>query len=105
MRDLVTNDTVLTWLAEIRNLTLGAENANATTANTIQYFIDHINGAGVQATISLQNQLVSALDHVGYKYGCLADKLHAINIVLKDCKDGDDAFDTLYKEVAEDQNR
>ena len=54
--------------------------------------------------MTLQDDLIEALDSVGYKYDCLGDKLHAINIVIQDCKTGDDTFETLYQEVAVDKN-
>jgi hypothetical protein len=102
---MLTNETTtLLWLEEIRNLTLGAENANATTAATIQSFIDNIDAADVPTTMRMQDQLIEALDNVGFKYDCLGDKLHAINIVLLDCKEGDDTFENLYQEVAVDKN-
>ena len=105
MKGLLTNETTtILWLEEIRNLTLGAEDANTTTANTIRYFIDNINDADVATTMTMQTQLIEALDSVSYKYDCLGDKLHAINIVILDCKTGDDTFENLYNEVAVDKN-
>ena len=105
VKALLTNETTtLLWLEEIRNLTLGAENANTTTAATIRYFIDNIDAADVATTMTMQTQLIEALDSVDYKYDCLGDKLHAINIVILDCKTGDDTFENLYNEVAVDKN-
>ena len=104
MKGLLTNDTTILWLEEIRNLTLGAEDVNTTTADTIRHFIDNIDDANVATTMTMQTQLIEALDSVGYKYDCLGDKLHAINIVILDCKTGDDTFEKLYDEVAVDKN-
>ncbi|XP_028392724.1 uncharacterized protein LOC114517256 [Dendronephthya gigantea] len=104
VKDILTSENITDWLEEIKNLTLNAENANATTADTIQYFIDNIAAAGVKRTLQLEISLIYALKSVGYKYDCLGDKLHAINIVLKDCRMGRDKFERLFHSVAVEKN-
>ena len=96
----MTNATTIEWLEEIRNLTLGAENPNTTTAEIIQNFIDSIDDADVDGTATLQNALLAALKSIEFEYSCLGDKLHAITTVLADCEDGDDTLENLYNEVA-----
>ena len=96
----MTNETTVNWLEQIRNLTLGAENPNTTTAETIQNFVDSIGDADVDETETLQNALITALKSIEYEYSCYGDKLHAISTVLTDCEDGDDTLENLYNEVA-----
>ncbi|XP_028392725.1 uncharacterized protein LOC114517257 [Dendronephthya gigantea] len=104
VKEILASENTTDWLKEIKNLTLNAENANTATANTIQHFIDNIAAAGVKKTLQLEKSLVYALKSVGYKYDCLGDKLHAINIVLKDCQTGRDKFERLFYEVAVKKN-
>ena len=96
----MTNATTIEWLEEIRNLTLGAENPNTTTAETIQSFVDNIGDANKDDTLKMQNKLITALKSIEFEYDCLGDKLHAITTVLADCKAGDDTLEKLYNEVA-----
>ena len=104
LKAMLTRNTTTIWLNEIRNLTLRAEHVNTTTANTIQYFLDNIEKAGVKKTMSMQKDLIDALKSITYTYDCLGDKVHAINIVLKDCRKGRDTIEELFKDVAVRKN-
>ncbi|XP_028392729.1 uncharacterized protein LOC114517260 [Dendronephthya gigantea] len=100
VKEMLAGENMTVWLDEIKNLTLNAADPNITTADTIDRFIDNIEAAGVDETMTMQNDLIEALDSIGYKYDCLGDKIHAINTVITDCKAGDNTLENLYNEVA-----
>ncbi len=101
---MMTNETTLDWLDGIRNLTLGASNANATVANVIQDFMDKIPTASYDQFLALQVELITALKAVDYEYGCLASKQKAVSTVLMDCRVGRLPFLELYAYAASKHN-
>ena len=101
---MLTRNTTTLWLQQARNLSLGAATINTTTANTIQYFLDNIEEAGVQKTMNMQSNLIEALKSIRYTYDCLGDKGHAINIIINECREGRDPLKKLFNDVAVKKN-
>ena len=58
--------------------------------------MQNIGQADYDNTLSLQNKLIEALKNVKFEFKCLADKQHAVDIVVSDCKSGRDQLKTLY---------
>ena len=78
---------------------MGANDKEITAANTIRDFINSIESADEKGTIALQNSLAAALSNIKFEFSCLADKTHAIAIVLRDCRLGKNEFSALYEDA------
>lgn len=85
----------------IRNLTLEANFTDTSEADTIKNFLDNLDSVGLTSSgiLSLQNDLLKALDKIELQFKCTANKLHAIATVTNDCKSGRDALKVLHGEA------
>ena len=99
--DILTNDTILDLLEGIRNLTLEANFTDTSDADTIKNFLDNLDSITLTSPriLSLQKDLLKALDKIELRFRCTANKLHAITTVINDCKAGRDTLKVLHGEA------
>ncbi|XP_028397877.1 uncharacterized protein LOC114521592 [Dendronephthya gigantea] len=98
-RDLLTNETILDMLEGIKNLTTEANFTDTSPVNAIEAFLANINTATTSGILYLQEKLIIALDTIEKWFRCIADKQHAIAVVINDCKSGRDTLKVLYDEA------
>ncbi len=101
MRDLLTNDTILDLLEGIRNLTVEANFMDTGPADTLASFLANIASVSSSPTgiLSLQKNLIAALDTIEFRFKCIANKQHAITVVINDCRSGRNSLSVLHSEA------
>ena len=70
-------------------------------ADTITSFLANIGSVSSSSsgTLSLQKNLIQALDTIEFRFRCIANKQHAIAVVINDCKSGRDTLNVLHSEA------
>ena len=97
VKNFMTTKQATDWLKKIRELTLGAANADYKTAAVIRNFMDRAPSAGYNEFLRLQGELIVALKSTRYVYTCLARKQNAITTVTGGCRKGFQTLSELYK--------
>lgn len=98
-RDLLTNETILDLLEGIKNLTIEANFTDTSPVDAIEVFLANINTATTSGILPLQEKLIIALDTIEQSFRCIANKQHAISIIINDCKSGRDTLKVLHNEA------
>jgi hypothetical protein len=93
----MTSKKAVEWLNKMRDLALGAPNADQKSAAVIQDFLARAPSAGYDEFLRLQGRLIEALKSTKFVYTCLARKLNAITTVTDGCKKGFQTLTELYK--------
>ena len=98
---MLTNDTFLDLLEGIKNLTVEANFTDTRPADTITHFLANIASAiaSPTRTLSLQKDLIAALITIEFQFRCIADKQHALSIVINDCMSGRNTLNALHSEA------
>jgi len=94
------------YLESIKNLTEGSSvqsPATATTATTIENFIDTIGATTDYQTIwNMQGDLIGALESITFTLDCYYKKVQAYTVITNRCQSGEDTLREIYDTVTEE---